>query len=340
MDQAIEVLDRRKKISKPPILFRKTQKIIEQIEAELDASFLSYWTSPNGSVCQHDVIGLYEVLQKLGNRDEIILFVKSNGGAGIASLRMVHLLRHYTPRLTALVPLVCASAATMIILGADEIHMGPLAYLTAVDTSMTHDLSPVDTFNGLVSVSQDELTRVIDLWRKEAKEVDSNPYHSLFQYVHPLVIGALDRASSLSTKLCTEILSYHMEDLEKAQKISSHLNYNYPAHSYPITLKEADSLGLNVKPIDPKINNLLLELNKLYSEMGQRALTDFDEHNYHNNEILNILEGKGIQVYYQNDTDWHYRKEERRWAPMNDESSWHKTELKGSKVQRSVFHIR
>jgi hypothetical protein len=340
MDQAIEVLGKHKKINKPPVLFNKTQKIIAQIEAELNASFLSYWTSPNGSVCQHDVNGLYEVLKKLGNQNEITLFVKSNGGAGIASLRMVHLLRNYTQRLTALVPLVCASAATMIVLGADEIHMGPLAYLTAVDTSMTHDLSPVDTYNSLVSVSQDELTRAIGLWRKESKEVDSNPYHSLFNHVHPLVIGALDRASSLSTKLCTEILSYHMEDLEKAQQISSHLNYNYPSHSYPITLKEADHLGLNVKPLNPKINNLLLELNKLYSEMGQRALTDSDEHNYHNNEILNILEGKGIQVYYQNDTDWHYRKEERRWVPMNDESSWHKTDLEGSKVQRSVFHIR
>ena len=92
----------------------------------------------------------------------------------------------------------------MIALGADEIHMGLLAYLTAVDTAITHSLSPVDTYNNLVSVSQDELTRVINLWRVEANEQDSNPYQSIFKYVHPLVIGAVDRASSLSIKLlCT-----------------------------------------------------------------------------------------------------------------------------------------
>ncbi|MBD0303691.1 MAG: ATP-dependent Clp protease proteolytic subunit [Tolypothrix sp. T3-bin4] len=327
-------------INKPPILFEQTQKIIEQIEYELNSTFLAYWTSTNGSVCQSDVAGLQEVLQKIGNTREIVLFLKSEGGSGQASLRIVHLLRHYTSHLKALVPLVCASAATMIALGADEIHMGPLAYLTAVDTSLTHNLSPVDTYNSLVSVSQDELTRVINLWRMEAKDNDSNPYQSIFQYVHPLVIGAVDRASSLSIKLCTEILSYHMTDRELAQKISTHLNSNYPSHAYPITFKEARTIGLNVVPLNPKIHSLLLELNKLYSEMGQRALTDFDEQNFHNNEILNILEGRGIQVYFQNDVDWHYRKEERRWDRMNDESSWRQIEIKDNKIYESVFHIR
>ena len=37
-------------------------------------------------------------------------------------------------------PLECASATTMIYLGADEIHMGPLAHLTAIDSSMRLDL--------------------------------------------------------------------------------------------------------------------------------------------------------------------------------------------------------
>jgi len=31
--------------------------------------------------------------------------------------------------------------------------------------------------------------------------------------------------------------------------------------------------------------------------------------NYHNNEICNILEIVGRQVFYQVDKDWHYRKE-------------------------------
>ncbi|MBD2463969.1 hypothetical protein H6G89_23485 [Oscillatoria sp. FACHB-1407] len=329
-----------RKINKPPVLFEKTQKIIQQLEAELGAPFLGYWTSPGGSVCQSDVEGLEEVLRKIGNPKKLFLFLKSDGGSGLASLRIVHLLRHHVSELIVLIPLDCASAATMIALGADEIHMGPLSYLTAIDTSITHNLSPVDNYNNLVSVSQDELTRVINLWRKEAKEDDTNPYQALFQYVHPLVVGAVDRASSLSIKVCTEILSYHMKDLDRAETISNHLNSEYPSHSYPITFQEAKRIGLTVKPLEPTINSLLLELNKLYAEMGQKAFTYFNEDSYHNNEILNIHEGRDIQVYYQNDVDWAYRKEERRWVRMNDESSWRRVEMRNGEMYESVFYIR
>jgi hypothetical protein len=327
----------KKVVNQPPVFFDETQQIIEELESELSAKFLVYWTSPVGSICQNDVEALQEIMEKIGFQNEVYLFLKSGGGSGLASLRIVHLLRHYVESLKVLIPLTCASAATMIALGADEIYMGALAFLTAIDTSLTHNLSPVDNFNNLVSVSQDELNRVINLWKVEGN--DSNPYEHLFKYVHPLVVGAVDRSSSLSIKICTEILSYHMADNQKAEEISQHLNSNYPSHSYPITLQEAKKLGLNVKPLDATLNKKLLELNKLYSEMGQKAFTFFDEKNYHNNEILNILEGKDIQVYFQNDVDWHYRTEERRWSRMNDESSWRKNEKVNGQIETSIFYI-
>ena len=43
---------------------------------------------------------------------------------------------------------------------------------------------------------------------------------------------------------------------------------------------------------------------------------------------------------YQNDKDWHYRKEERRWVPMNDVSAWYRVRLKDGKLEKSKFHIR
>jgi hypothetical protein len=350
----------RKKLKIPPVLFAKTQKIVSAIARETGGTFLSYWNSTGGSVCQNDVLGFYEVLQRIGPQEVLHLFIKSDGGDGTASLRIVNLLRRFCRRLVAELPLECASAATMVALGADEIRMGPLAFLTAVDTSLTHDLSPVDVHNNRVSVSQDELNRVVKLWHEEAggrgkgktktkargrgdmaeREEVSNPYSALFQFVHPLVIGAVDRSSSLSVKLCTEILGFHMKDAAKAERISKRLNSEYPAHDYPIVKQEAIRLGLEVKDLDPKLHGMLLDLHGLYSEMGQQAVTDYDELNYHNNEILNIIETVGMQVYYQNDKDWHYRSEEKRWVPLNDNSSWRKIEKVGTKTVRSVFHIR
>ncbi len=332
----------RVRVKTPPILFEKTQSLVGRIQKRLDGTFLTYWTSTSGSVCDNDVMAMHDILEATGRRDKLTLLVKSDGGSGMASLRMIHLLRKYTERLTVVAPLNCASAATMLALGADTIVMGPLSYLTAVDTSLEHDLSPLDHTNNLVPVSNDEVDRVIRLWKETAfRRGDAvNPYQELYKYLHPLVIGALDRASSLSLMLCREILGYHMKDLRKAERISRRLNSSYPAHQYPITSREARRLGLNVHEIAPELDRLLQELNLLYSEMGQRAITDYDELNHHDNEITNILEGRGLQILYQVEKDWHYRKEERRWVPMNDVSAWYRCRSREGKVVKEKFHIR
>jgi hypothetical protein len=329
----------KKALKQPPILFERTQQLVTKLEKALGGSLLTYWNNPRGSVCHSDVLALFQALERVGTSDTIYLFLKSDGGNGQASLRIVNLMRKHCKKLVALVPLECASAATMIALGANEIHMGPMAYLTAVDTSLTHDLSPVDRDNDRVSVSLDELRRVVRLWRSEKSTDRSNPYSHLYQYVHPLVIGAVDRASSLSEMLSQELLAYHLKDPRKINRIAQNLNSRYPSHSYPILQEEAARIGLNVKSMDAEVNSLLLDLNSLYSEMGQKAVTDFDEIRSHGNEITNILEVRGALMYFQLDKDWFYRAEERRWVTMNDNSGWRKTELVKGKPQTSVIHI-
>lgn len=327
-------------LKEPPVLFERTQKVIAEIETKIGEPLISYWNSTRGSICDTDVLGLYAILRKIGKAKCLSLFIKSSGGHGESSLRMVHLLRHFVDELTVLVPLECESAATMLALGAGKIRMGPLAHLSAVDVSLTHDLSPIDRDNDRVKVSQDELARVIRLWQAQAPSQGSNPYQSLFSHVHPLVIGAVDRSSALSTMLCIEILSYHMKDAKAAAEIANELNSAYPSHSYPITLREARRIGLNAEPLNQALNEALLELNEIYSEMGQQATTDFDETNSHDASILNILEGRGLQTFFQNDKDWHYRASERRWVSLHDNSGWRKAELVDGKVSVSVFHIR
>ena len=326
--------------AKPPMLIERTQPVLEKLAKVLGEPVITYWNSNKGSICQNDVASLYALVRNMGSVERLSLFVKSDGGSGQASLRMVNLLRRYVKHLTVLAPLECQSAATMLALGADKILMGPLAHLSAVDTSLTHDLSPIDRDNDRVSVSNDELLRVIRLWTEQAKESTTNPYEALFPYVHPLVIGAVDRSSALSTRICEEILSYHMDDEERAREISNNLNSGYPSHNYPITLREAKRIGLNVESLDDSVNALLFELNEIYSEMGQSANTDYDEKNSHDNSIIKVMESAGSMIYYQLDKDWHYRSEERRWVALNEKSQWRKAELIKGKVNISQLHVR
>ncbi|HCR69933.1 MAG TPA: hypothetical protein DIW23_00685 [Anaerolineae bacterium] len=329
------------KVKQPPILFDKTQAIIKELNKKLGGTLITYFNNPRGSVCHDDVLALFELLEKIGHQQKIYLFIKSSGGNGQASLRLVNLLRQYCEKVIAVIPLECASAATMITLGANEIYMGPMAYLTPVDTSLTHALSPIDRDNDRVSVSLDELTRVVRLWQsqKSDKNENENPYQQLFQHVHPLVIGAVDRAESLSIMLCKELLAYHIKDEKTQDRIANALNAKYPSHGYPILFEEAKRVGLKVSHLTPEINSLLLELNELYSEMGQRATTDFDDTHAHSNEILNIWETSGILVHFQQDKDWFYRTEERRWISLNDNSTWRRTLKVGNKIEKSILHI-
>jgi hypothetical protein len=331
--------NQKNKNKQPPILFDKTQAIIKELNKKFGGTLVTYFNNPRGSVCHDDVLALFELLEKIGHQQKIYLFIKSSGGNGQASLRIVNLLRQYCEKVIAVIPLECASAATMITLGANEIYMGPMAYLTPVDTSLTHSLSPIDRDNDRVSVSLDELNRVVRLWQSQRSDNSENPYQQLFQHVHPLVIGAVDRAESLSIMLCKELLAYHIKDEKTQARIANALNAKYPSHGYPILFEEAKRVGLKVSHLTAEINSLLLELNELYSEMGQRATTDFDDTHAHSNEILNIWEAAGVLVHYQQDKDWFYRTEERRWISLNDNSSWRRTVKVGNKVEKSILHI-
>ena len=139
--------------------------------------------------------------------------------------------------------------------------------------------------------------------------------------------------------LCRELLAYHIADEAKAEAISTALNSKYPSHSYPILLDEAVKIGLDAERMPADVNALLLQLNACYSEMGQKATTDFDEVHAHSNEIANIWESADAQVYYQQDKDWYYRAEERRWITLNDNSGWRRIERVGKRIKRGALHV-
>ena len=56
---------RRIRIKKPPILFARSQRLIGRLEKALGDVVLTYWMSPSGSVCDSDVLALYEHCRSL-----------------------------------------------------------------------------------------------------------------------------------------------------------------------------------------------------------------------------------------------------------------------------------
>ena len=54
---------------------------------------------------------------------------------------------------------------------------------------------------------------------------------------------------------------------------------------------------------------------------------------------VNIWESADAQVYYQQDKDWFYRAEERRWITLNDNSGWRRIERVGKRIKRGPLHV-
>src|SRR3954470_685151 len=102
-----------------PVLTKETQQIFTKLNQTLGFPCLAYWTSTGGSICQNDVMAMAQLLQGQKPHSTVGLFIKSEGGNPEAALRLVHLLRNAFGHLVLFAPFECASAATMVALGAD-----------------------------------------------------------------------------------------------------------------------------------------------------------------------------------------------------------------------------
>lgn len=318
--------------------YKKTQNLIQKIQKEISGVFITYWLHPNASIYDGDIPALHSVLRNINENSKAFIMIKSLGGNGMSALRLVHLLREKFDNIDALLVSECASASTMLALGANKIFMSSQAYLSAIDTSLIHPLSPFDQFNNKVRVSLDELHRVTRLWRENSvNEEDNNPYEEIFKYIHPLVIGAVDRASSLSIRLCDEILSYHMEDREKRQTISNTLNNDYPQHGYPITFKEAVRIGINAEKLPPKLEAYLIELDEIYAETSDLKEKVISEVKYKYVQVSRIFETESYRCFFLCDEEKFYRNDERRWITLEDDSDWYIFDKQNKEKPKVVY---
>jgi hypothetical protein len=319
----------------------ETQRILTLAEKMLGGPLVTYWNSKNGEIGDDDAEALRALLSNIPYSRQLFLCLTSNGGNGLASLRIANLLRKRCKSLVVLVPTYAASAATMISLAADKIWLAPHANLSPVDTKILHALAPVNQTNDHVGVGQDELTRIISLWRKESKGGSSNPYKALWPYIHPLVVGAVDRANSLSLKLCDALMSFHISSDILRKKIAGKLTKEYPAHGYPIMLSEARKIGIPAMEMRADIEKVISDLQEYYVEAGKLNRVDIDQDHHHDNELTTIAERKGKMVLYRLDRDWYYRTEERRWMPMNaSKDGWFSVEFHCGKPVENPLYVQ
>lgn len=197
----------------------------------------------------------FELLRELGKTDRIDMVLNSRGGQTEIPAKLVPLIRNYCNHFSVIIPYRAHSAATHIALGANEIVMGPMSELGPVDPSRTHPLLPKDKDGNPIPISVQDLKHVVDLLKREGPEQSYTPealatiFSTMFEYVHPLAMGAIEQSYALAKLISQKLLSTHMDpekDKAKIERIANELSDGFKSHSYQIGWREAKALGLPV----------------------------------------------------------------------------------------------
>ena len=290
---------------------------------------MCYYTPKDQSINQNHPDIFLEQLRTIGPQPTISLVIISNGGHGSASLRIAHILREYCQNLHMIVPSRCASAATLLTLAADKIIMSPSGYLTAIDSSLTHGLNPRGPDNRPVSVSVDQIKRILKFLDAEGPAVTDSQkegsYRTLFKYIHPVTIGEIDRVSSHSVLIATKMMQLHPQSFksdDQISRIANHLHNDYPEHGFPILYSEAKDVGLPVEKADMQLSHLLRDLVNYYDSATREEITHLSESHFKSAAFTNLVESVGVRTVFRSSFERRLNPITKVWQTENDLSKW------------------
>ncbi len=192
-----------------------------------------------------DIDDSEEVLRAVKLTDDEVpldIILHTPGGLVLASEQIAHALCRHPSKVTIFVPHYAMSGGTLLALAADEIVMDENAVL-----------GPVDPQLGEYPAAS--ILKVVQ--QKDINEVDDKT----------LILADVARKAVAQVQARAKaILAEHMSE-ERAQELAEVLSEGRWTHDYPITVEQAQELGL---PVSTGMPELVYKLMTLYRQPGQR----------------------------------------------------------------------
>jgi hypothetical protein len=343
-NQGIPIGVNASRIEHPPILWTQSQRILKKIAKKVDGPVIAYFTSSDSRIDTDDVKYFYSHLKKIGHQEKIFFVLVSHGGSGEGAWRIASLLRSFCEELILLLPEVAASAATILSLSADAIYMTPLAYLSAVDTSIYHPLNPKNNENKPIHMELDEVNRSVEALLQQRKNPSDayEVYKTIFEYIHPVAFGAVARSTTLSEMLCGDIM-----DLRKIKpnpqikkKLIESLNTGYPSHSYPITRHKAQELGLQIEYPDKELNDLLWSLLSTYVQVTRPLRSYLSQTVVHTESVNTIIESTQLRFSLHHSMQKRLDQILKNWLTFKDDYEWNSVFVKKNDGKQIIQHAK
>lgn len=243
-------------------MFRDRLALYEQLEQSRGSKLLTYVTGDRSGMEAKISAEVFDYivghLDSIGDVPKISLYLYTRGGDVLASWGVANLIRQFCKELEVIIPAKAHSGGTLICLGANAIVMTKQATLSPIDPSVHTPLNPqipgappnskapvsVESLHGFLEFARSALGESADL-----KDV----FLALASSIHPLVLGQAFRTRTQIKMLGRKLLSQHMNDEQKQEKILNFLCSESGSHDYTVNRSEArKDLELNVeKPDDP-----------------------------------------------------------------------------------------
>lgn len=237
------------KLPEPPNWFElaksKSEEEIQQAFSEFATSIIratSQWI-PNmswlalmdseGSINSHTATIIHETLTE-NNRDkntDIALIILSRGGRIEPAYQIAKICKsHSKSRFLTIVPRFAKSAATLVAIGADEIHIGPLGELGPIDPQI-NGLPALGVLQALENIA-------------EISEKYPGSAEMLAAYLQKVIsveqVGYCQRSGQSAVQYAERLLSLKGSRLaEAAADIAQKLVYEYKDHGFVIDAEEA-----------------------------------------------------------------------------------------------------
>jgi hypothetical protein len=210
--------------------------------------------------------------------DTVDLLIESTGGDPLVSWRVISLIRTSFKNVNVLVPYSAFSAATLLVLGVNEIWMGPFGSLGPIDPQISIRRKDGTT----QKFGYEDIASFLSFVREEGgiteQQYLKGALEKLCESVEPQVLGFAKRSSSLSVSIGEKMLQMHITDAEEkaqAHSIALKLNKSFFSHGHSLSRKDAKEIGLNVKTPDEELEKLMWDIHEDFEKEIQTR-TPFD----------------------------------------------------------------
>lgn len=263
----------------PDLLQQRQQRLdlISRISTFSGAQVLVYFTADSpvmGAQIAEDALRpMFDHLRSMGAQKRLALYLYSRGGAMEAPWKMVTMLREFSENMHVIVPYKAHSAATMIAIGADKIHMTRKGELGPIDPAFPAIPSQEGPAPKLPELGVEDVAAYLTFIRDRAKLSDQSAIvravEALAKNLTPPLLGRLERVYSHIRLVARNLLSLHKPPLEDRQisAVTEALTEKLYVHGHGIGRREAKNIGLDVEFLDGEAESAVWSLYELYEEV-------------------------------------------------------------------------